>query len=158
MVTTASLEDVILDGAKEVFESMVFMPLEKAAEPVSWADQQMCLATITFIGDMEGCFGICCDQPCVQAIVSGMLCLEPGAPLGDSEISDAIGEIANMIMGGVKTRVQHEIANIEISIPTVTLGRQLQNRLREGMAKVIVPVTVGQQRAELSLIYRHRGN
>ena len=33
MVTTVSLEDVILEGAKEVFESMVFMPLERSADP-----------------------------------------------------------------------------------------------------------------------------
>ena len=117
------------------------------------------LATITFTGDMEGCFGISCDQACVQAIAAGMLCLEPGASLSDGEISDAIGEIANMIMGGIKTRVQHEITNIEISIPTVTLGRQLQNRLREGMSKICIPATVGEQyRAELSLIYRQRNS
>lgn len=158
MVTTVSLEDILLDGAKEVFASMVFLPLEKAAEFSPGPDEQVYLATITFTGDLEGCFGICCDQACVQAVAAGMLCLEPGASLSDSEISDAIGEIANMVMGGVKTRVQHEITNIEISIPTVTLGRQLQNRLREGASRISVPTTVGEKyHAELSLTYRLRG-
>lgn len=157
MVTATSLEDIVLDGAKEVFASMVFLPLEKVAEPAPWADEQVYLATITFTGNLEGCFGICCDQASVQAIAAGMLCLEPGASLSDSEISDAIGEIANMIMGGVKTRVQHEITNIEISIPTVTLGRQLQNRLRDGMSRISLPMAVGEQHhAELSLMYRLR--
>jgi chemotaxis protein CheX len=157
MVTTVSLEDIVLDGAKEVFASMVFLPLEKTAESPAWIEEQIYLATITFTGDLEGCFGIRCDQACVQAIAAGMLCLEPGTSLSENEISDALGEIANMIMGGVKTRVQHEITNIEISIPTVTLGRQIQNRLREGMCKISLPATVGEQhRAELSLTYRLR--
>ena len=119
----------------------------------------MFLATITFTGDLEGCFGICCSHPGVQAIAASMLCLEPGSPLSDSEITDAIGEIANMIMGSIKTRVQNEIARIEISIPSVIHGRQLKNRLGESMSRIAVPVMIGHQHnAELSLPYRRRGN
>lgn len=158
MVTTVSLEDIILDGAKEVFESMVFMPLEKAEEPEPPSDTPSFLATITFTGDLEGCFGISCSQPCVQAVATNMLCLEPGSPLGESDIVDALGEVANMLMGGIKTRVQHEISNIEISIPSVICGRQMQNRLGEKMSRIAIPVTIGQQHhAELSLLYRQHG-
>jgi len=157
MVTTVSLEDVMLESAKEVFTSMVCLPMEKAAGPVAGADDPAFLATITFTGDLEGCFGIACNQDCVRAITAGMLCMEPGSQPSETEIIDAIGEIANMVMGGVKTRVQHEIASIEISIPSVVFGRQLQSRLSEAMSKVVVPTTVGQQyRAELSLLYRNR--
>jgi chemotaxis protein CheX len=159
MVTTASLEDVMLEGAKEVFASMVCMPLEKAAEPGASDNEQAFLATITFTGDLEGCFGITCNQDCVQAITASMLCMEPGSQLSDQEIIDAIGEIANMVMGGIKTRVQHEITNIEISIPSVIFGRQLQTRLGDTMSRIVVPAVIGPQyRAELSLLYRSHGH
>jgi len=158
MVTTVSLEEVMLEGAKEVFASMVCLPMEKATDSAAKTDEPAFLATITFTGDLEGCFGIACNQDCVRAITAGMLCMEPGSQPSDSDIIDAIGEIANMIMGGIKTRVQHEITNIEISIPSVVFGRQLQSRLSEAMSKVLVPTTVGQQyRAELSLLYRNCG-
>jgi chemotaxis protein CheX len=148
----------MLEGAKEVFGSMVCMPLEKATDPVAKTDEQALLATITFTGNLEGCFGIACNQDCVRAITVGMLCMEPGSQPSDEEIIDAIGEIANMVMGGIKTRVQHEIANIEISIPSVIVGRQLQSRSSETMSRIVVHATVGQQyRAELSLLYRTHG-
>jgi chemotaxis protein CheX len=159
MVTTVSFEEVILEGAKEVFETMVFLPIERAAEPESPSGAPTFLATITFTGDLEGCFGISCSDPGVRNIAASMLCLEPGSTLQESEISDAIGEIANMVMGSIKTRVQHEIPNIAISIPSVIHGRQLENRLGEGMTRIKVPITIGQQhRGELSLLLRQRGN
>ena len=73
-----------------------------------------------------------------NAVAAAMLCMDDCSALGDSEIIDAIGEIANMIMGGVKTRVQHEVTNIEISIPSVVHGRQLRNRLGEGTVLRVV--------------------
>ncbi len=86
-----------------------------------------------------------------------MLCMDDGSALSDSEITDAIGEIANMIMGGIKTRVQHEVANIEISIPTVVLGRQMRNRPGEAMSQITIPVTIAPgHRAELSLVHQDR--
>jgi len=154
MVTTVSLESVMLDSAKEVFASMIFIPLDRAAEAAPESQEMEFLATITFTGDLEGCFGICCEGPCAQAVARGMLCLEPDAALGDSEVTDAIGEVANMVMGGIKTRVQNESAKIEISIPSVIYGRQIKNRLGERMSRVAIPVTIGEHRAELSLVHR----
>lgn len=159
MVTTVSLEDVMLEGAKEVFASMVSMPLERLADPLSESEKETFLATITFTGDLEGCFGISCNDVCAKAVTAGMLCMEDASTLGDSEVVDAIGEIANMIMGGIKTRVQHEVTNIEISIPTVVYGRQLKNCLGEGMVRILVPIAIGKEhQAELSLVHRRHGS
>ena len=155
---TVSFQDVMLESAKEVFASMVSMPMERTTDPEPQSEDPAFLATLTFTGDVEGCFGITCSCECAQAVATGMLCMEPGSALSDSEVIDAIGEIANMIMGGVKSRVQHEVANIEISIPSVIHGRLLKNRPGEGMSQISVPVTIGQDhRAELSLVHRHRG-
>lgn len=157
MLTTVSLEDIMLDSAKEVFASMVCMALEKTTEPAVASDEPAFLATITFTGDLEGCFAITCNADGARFVTAGMLCLEPDTQPSEAETIDALGEIANMIMGGVKTRVQHEITNIEISIPSVICGRQLQNRLGEALSRIVVPASVADhQRVELSLMYRSR--
>jgi len=158
MVTTVSLEDVMLDSAKEVFASMVSMPMERLASGWPESDEMTLLATITFTGDLEGCFGISCDCGSAQAIAAGMLCMDDASSLSDSELIDAIGEIANMVMGGVKTRMQPEVTTIEISIPTVVYGRRLKNRLGEKMTRIAVPAKIARDyRAELSLVHRLRG-
>ena len=73
---------------------------------------------------------------------------------GGANVLDMV-KIANMIMGSVKTRIQDEIPSLEISIPSVVEGRQIKNRPGEGMARVAVDVSIGQEhRAQLSLLYR----
>jgi chemotaxis protein CheX len=133
---------------------MVFTSLEESCAAPSPSDAAF-LASITFCGDLQGCLSFHCDSPCARGIAAGMLCAGTGADLGDGDIIDALGEIANMVMGGVKTRIQDEIKNIEISIPSVIQGRELRGRVGEGTTHIGIPVTIGQQNpAQLSLLYR----
>ena len=41
-----------------------------------------------------------------------MLAMDPSEELSEAEISDAIGEVTNMIMGGIKTRILDAVGNI----------------------------------------------
>lgn len=45
--------------------------------------------------------------------------------LSEAEISDAIGEVANMVMGSFKSRVQETIGTLNVSIPTIVKGQSL---------------------------------
>ncbi|MEO7729511.1 MAG: chemotaxis protein CheX [Kofleriaceae bacterium] len=40
-----------------------------------------------------------------RALARAILCIAPDAPVRDAEVADAIGEIANMLGGGVKRRL-----------------------------------------------------
>jgi len=155
MVMTLPFTNVVFDSAREVFESMVFMPIEKLGEAAPDLDDVTLLATITFRGRLEGCFHLRCGRSCAAAVAAGMLCMDSTEALSDDDISDAVGEIANMIMGSVKTRIQENIPSLEISIPSVVEGCQIRNRPGEGMARVAVDVSIGHEHgAELSLLYR----
>jgi hypothetical protein len=58
-------------------------------------------------------------------------------------------------VGGVKTRIQDQIKDIAISIPSVIQGRQLRTHVGEGTVRIVIPILVGQQNpAQLSLLYR----
>jgi chemotaxis protein CheX len=154
MVTTESLKDIVLDAAKDVFASMVFTSLEESGSVVDPSDAAY-LASITFRGGVEGCLGVHCDPTCARAIAAGMLCSETPDGLGNSDVIDALGEIANMVMGGVKTRIQDQIKDIALSIPSVVQGHQLVTRVGEGSIHIRIPVMVGQQNpAQLLLLYR----
>jgi CheY-specific phosphatase CheX len=155
MATTVAFQDVVFASAKEVFESMVFMRVEETSDRLLNPEAVTLLATITFTGRLEGCFSLCCDRLCAAAVAANMLCLDSAEDLGADDIVDAVGEIANMVMGAVKTRIQDQFPNIDISIPSVVEGRQLASRVGEGTVKTTVTVTVdNEHRAEFSLLYR----
>lgn len=162
MITTVSLRDALLDAAKEVFETMVFMAMEEAKDDASCLSSESTadaeatlLGSITFKGSLEGCLGICCTTGCARTIAANMLGMDPSEEIGEDDISDAVGEVANMVMGAVKSRIQDEVGSIEVSIPSVVQGRKLKNSLGEGASRVSVAANIEEEyTARFSLLYR----
>jgi CheY-specific phosphatase CheX len=157
MITTMSLRDSLLDSAKEVFETMAFMALEEVADEQEGPglENETLLGTITFKGDLEGCLAICCGCRCARTIGANMLGTDPDEPMSDNDMSDAIGEVANMVMVALKARVQEEVGTMEVSIPSVVRGRELRNSLGERASKISVTVNLEEEhRVQFSLLYR----
>ncbi|MEN6577515.1 MAG: chemotaxis protein CheX [Phycisphaerales bacterium] len=155
MMTTVSLKGALLDSAKEVFETMVFMAMEDSSDDTTSLGETTLLGSITFKGHLEGCLGVCCDEVCAKTIAANMLGMMSPDELSENDISDAMGEIANMVMGAVKARIQSEVGTIEVSIPSVVQGRELKNSLGEGAGRAKIRVNIEEQyRAEFSLLYR----
>ena len=154
MVNEICFSDVLLESGTEIFETMAFMSVERASEPNQKIEGDSLLASITFNGAIEGCLAICCGLPCAKAIAANMLGLEPEDEISPEDINDAIGEMGNMIVGGVKSRIHESIGALQISIPTVISGHELVNNLGE-TNKVSVEVIIDDNYpARLSLWYR----
>jgi chemotaxis protein CheX len=155
MIDEICLNEALLGGAKEIFETMIFVNLEESCETEEKIEGDSLLGSITFKGGLEGCFAICCSAPCAKTIALSMLAMDPSEDLSEAEISDAIGEVTNMVMGGIKSRILDTVGNIEVSIPMVTSGQELQNSLGEGAIKALVKVKFDNEYiAELSMLYR----
>lgn len=155
MMTTVSLKDVLLDSAKEVFETMVFMALTESQEHGPAMEETSLLGSITFKGSLEGCLAISCGMTCARTIAANMLGMDTSEGLGETDVCDAIGELANMVMGTVKSRIQNDVGTIEVSIPSVVHGRELRNSLGERTRVVTLPASIEEQyAAEFSLLYR----
>ena len=78
--------------------------------------------------------------------------------LSDEDVIDAIGEVANLMMGAVKRRIQDDVPNISISIPSVVRGRGLSSRLSDGTKRIDVNVSLAAEyHATFSLLHRETG-
>lgn len=155
MIDQVCINEALLKGASEVFETMVFMDLAEALEPDQRIDGWALLGSITFKGAFEGCLTICCNVDCAKTIALNMLALDSYDAVGEEETCDAIGELTNMLMGSVKARLQDEFGNVEVSIPSVVSGRQLQNNLGDRAVKHLIRINIQDEYvAEISLLYR----
>ena len=155
MIDQVCLNDALLEGAKEVFETMIFMDLEEFTEPDRRVEGDALLGSITFKGSYKGCLSIYCGVPCAKTIAVNMLGMEPDEEISQADINDAIGEVTNMVMGGVKSRLQGNLGNVDVSIPSVVSGRKLENSLGDGANKILVKVNIEDEHiAEFSLLYR----
>ena len=62
-----------------------------------------------------------------------------------------------MVMGSVKTRIQQNAGNINVSIPMVISGREIQTNLSDSsVSKTLIKVTIDSEYvAEFSLLYKN---
>ena len=129
MIATICIEDVLIESAKEVFQTMVFMDIEKTSEPGPTITGNALLSLLTFDGKLQGCIGLCCDESCAVEIASNMLGCQPQGGFTDDQVHDAFGEIINVIMGKVELRLRETYGLLRASIPCVTTGMELKNNL-----------------------------
>lgn len=155
MIDEMCFSAALLDGVKEVFETMIFMDIEESSEPEEKIEEDNLLGSITFKGNIEGCLAIRCGVPCAKTIAANMLGMDPSEEINQPEICDAIGEVSNMILGSVKSRIQESAGELQVSIPTVVSGQNLENNLGEGASTILLKVNTGDEYViELSFLYR----
>jgi len=87
MLTATCFKDALLDGAREVFETMVFMALAESEQNGPEIGEMALLGSITFKGDLEGCLTICCGATCARTIAANMLGMDTSEELGEMGLS-----------------------------------------------------------------------
>jgi chemotaxis protein CheX len=155
MVEQVAISDALFEGAKEVFETMIFMSLEEIGDPDMRVDGDTILGSITFTGNLEGCLGIYCGMTCAKTIAANMLGMDASEEISEEEICDAIGEVSNMVMGSVKSRLIDSVGDLQVSIPTVVTGRNIENSLgQRATTRVLAKANIEDEYlAEISIMY-----
>ena len=79
------------------------------------------IAQISVVGASSITCLICCSAD-LACTIAALLLMQDYAEM-DGEVLDAIAEIANMILGTVKTDLDADLGEVRLSIPTVTYGK-----------------------------------
>jgi chemotaxis protein CheX len=133
------VENYLIDATLEVFASMIFIdivPESLSADPTPEIDPNLS-SLIGLAGDLKGILAVHCPAAVAMGITTAMLGLEV-KELGE-EVKDAIGEIANMIAGGLKVALAAEGKKIELAIPTTVIGKSIRTSGLSGASRVMVP-------------------
>jgi chemotaxis protein CheX len=131
------------EAAKEVFSTMVFMNIEPIAQIEENFSQEGCIiGTVAFSGKLEGALTILCGQACAKAITMNLLALDSEDQISPSDIADAIGEVSNMVMGSVKSRIYEHAGELSVSVPAVFSGKMMTPELRAGQVKISTTVAL----------------
>ena len=62
----------------------------------------------------------------------------------DADVKDALGEIANMIAGGLKEKFAAEDIALQLSIPTAISGKSYTISSPSGSNRIVIPFEVEQ--------------
>lgn len=141
-LTEEQLCRYVIDATKDVFSTMVMMdpaddlPLR---EPIN---RFKCSITgmVGFAGTYSGVISIHCPVGLAMKITSSMLGMD--CEEVNDDLNDAIGEIANMLGGGVKLVLSKGGLDIKLSIPTVISGEDYTVNSLSDNDCVVIPFSL----------------
>ena len=154
MVDQGLIRNSIWESTKETFETMIFLPVEQADGQDNPATSTSLICTITFTGQMQGSFSILCCVGGMEKVARAMLMIEGNDSIEESDICDAFGELTNMIIGGIKSRMNNTTPDIQISIPLVTKGLEIQPIISKGMRRIDIATKADGQAMKMAMMYR----
>ncbi len=143
----------IVETTEEIFNTMIFMEIS-AAVPLEQGKQVLgchISAMIGLTGEFSAMLGIHCPEPVGLAIAGAMLGMEIEEI--DADVKDALGEIVNMVAGGLKEKFAAENIDLELAIPTAISGKSYTIASSTRSNRVIIPFRVEQGQFFIEMKY-----
>jgi chemotaxis protein CheX len=129
-VTQQDIEQAVSKASREVFETMLGLPLEidpsvmrNHIEPETFHGV---VALVGVAGSWTGTGHISCSPLFAQKLAGALLMTEYDSV--NEDVLDAVAEVANMIIGNVKTFFEEKVGPLGLTVPTVIFGRNYQTR------------------------------
>ena len=119
----------ISQSTASVFATMVGARLGSGESSIETGTPDSNDGVVSFIGvagSWAGTASLTCSPSLACRICSQMLMTE--FTTVDEEVLDAVAELTNMIIGGVKTELEAHLGPLGLSIPTVVFGRNFRTK------------------------------
>ncbi len=121
------LKVYIVDAVGDVFDTMLSMEVQSVEGNAKEKQNGNCIVgSVGFAGKVMGNLNLCVEEAFARRMTAGMLDMEVEDTIDETEIHDVIGELCNMICGGLKSRLCDHGLACELSIPSVTAGKEFK--------------------------------
>lgn len=130
-INTVDLKSYVGNAVNEVFDTMLSMEVEFSdAYAQKTLEGNRIVGSVSFAGELMG--SICIHVPSVFAhlMTAAMLGMELDE-IQSEEVNDVIGEVSNMIGGGLKSRFCDSGFDCVLSIPSITSGTDFNIESRD---------------------------
>jgi chemotaxis protein CheX len=134
-----SIEAFTQEAVKEVFQSMVSLEMTpEPASPLAEESEGKIAGSVGFIGQINGVIYLYAGMSFAKTITGGMLGLSEAEVDGGDMVNDAIGELTNMVVGQVKSRLCDQGNSCVLTIPSIVRGQQLSVEASASVTRKII--------------------
>lgn len=114
------------DTVREVFQTMLSMSMTPHPPlPLPPDPQGQIVSSVGFIGQVTGAIYLYTRISFAKVMTSRMLGIEEDEVDTGEMINDALGELTNMVVGGVKSHLCDRGLSCTLTIPSIVRGQQL---------------------------------
>ena len=117
------LEQIITFTVREVFKTMLNLSVEQeVSAPESATGEHQIASSVGFVGHLNGVVYLYCGCAFAGRITSHLLGLGEDETPAPEMVNDAMGEMANMVVGNLKSRLADRGMPCVLTIPSVFRG------------------------------------
>ena len=129
------IREKIIESTQEIFSSMVMMEVSALDELVTEGrvHTQSITGLIGLAGTYKGVLAIHMPNTVAMAVTSSFLGMDVEEI--NADVEDAIGELANMLGGNVKTILSESGRDISLSLPSTISGKEYNFQLASESAE-----------------------
>lgn len=133
------LGDKIIESATEIFSSMVMMEVSVKGDYLSELPPlEDCISgVIGLAGKSRGVLAIHIPKAVAMAITGSFLGMDVDEM--NEDVDDAVGELANMLGGDIKSALSVKGKDIDLSLPSTISGRLYDFQPTKETERIIVP-------------------
>ncbi len=116
--------DLLRCSVAEVFRTMLNIEMQEAPlMDFRRGDEALVAGSVGFIGDVNGVVYVYLKEPYAKTLASRMTGLVESDLEGEEIVNDAVGELSNIIVGAVKSRLCDAGNPCVLTIPSIVRGR-----------------------------------
>jgi chemotaxis protein CheX len=124
----------IRQAAADVLSTVCGVSIQPQDDDSSIASQKVIIGVISLVGDAEMSVFIGLPSGTAPGLVAKFAGFE--VPYESPDMGDAVGELSNMLAGGMKNLLDAKNVKVNISLPTVVRAEDIQILLQHGAQSV----------------------
>jgi len=115
--------DMLKSSIAEVYSTMFQMAIQPSETADDrHADEILVAGSVGFVGDVNGIVYVYVLASFARTLASRMLAMPEAEIEGEEMVNDVIGEMTNMVVGAVKSRLCDSGASCKLTIPSIVRG------------------------------------
>lgn len=129
----------IAEATCEIFSSMIMLEVtpKEATKRISHAFKNSITGMVGLAGTVRGNLSIHLPEAVATAVTAAFLGMEVEGI--DDDVCDAVGELANMLAGAVKTALDPSGSDIKLSMPSTIYGESYHLDCLDCAVSVLIP-------------------
>ncbi len=133
------IQDKIIESAQEIFSTMVMMDITASGDSLATLGPltDSISGVVGLAGTHKGVLAIHIPSKVAIAITSSFIGMDVEEI--NEDVEDAVGELANMLGGNVKSILSEKGKDINLSLPTTIVGEKYEFQPTKDSDKCIIP-------------------
>ena len=136
-IAASAVREFLVRHLAEVFSTMLSLPALPMTETLPAGTEERISGSVSFVGEgVTGAVYLHVPAPFARCITGAMLGMPAEETPADADVNDVMGEVTNMLAGGLKSWLCDAGAACALTTPAIIRGTSFRILASEGVSQI----------------------